>query len=223
MGVSIWIIGITIQIVGILASVQYPCPPFSPFRLPHTTSCSKFVQCIGGVATVHDCDNGLEFNSIWNECTLPEFADCDREYSPCPLFNDPDNLVYLSDSDSCEVYHLCYNNQLHRFQCIDGLHWDNQRNQCRRPADAGCAPSGVTCPPSGTHLVPNPVSCEYFYFCIDGHGYGSQCPEGTLFDVVRSFCVPADEATCLGPVPTTTARPTPPVVTTPGEIPDSDN
>ncbi|GAB0098655.1 hypothetical protein DMENIID0001_144240 [Sergentomyia squamirostris] len=216
--VLLWIFAICLQVFGIMASVQYPCPPFLPFRLPHTTSCSKFVQCIGGVATVRECDVGLSFNAVLGECTFPEFSNCVHDQQPCPLFNDPDNLVYLSDSESCESYYLCYNNQPHSFKCINGLQWDSVAHLCRRPDDANCEPSGVICPPNGTALVPSPVSCEYFYFCIDGHGYGSTCPEGTLFDIVRNFCVPAEEAVCLGPAPTTpgtTPMPTPPVSTTP--------
>lgn len=68
----------------------------------------------------------------------PAKAQCTREQDPCPLFNDPTNLIYHQDDVECGKYSLCYNNKMHEFSCAEGLHWDKDHQHCAFPEDAEC-------------------------------------------------------------------------------------
>lgn len=68
----------------------------------------------------------------------PAKALCNRDQDPCPLFNDPTNLIYHQDETQCGKYFLCYNNKMHEYNCHEGLHWDIEHQRCAYPEDAEC-------------------------------------------------------------------------------------
>lgn len=84
------------------------------------------------------CAAGLHYSTTLEECTSPAEAACYREQDPCPLYNDPTNLIYHQDDADCSKYYLCYENKMHEFSCAEGLHWDTENERCSYPQDAEC-------------------------------------------------------------------------------------
>lgn len=90
------------------------------------------------MAVVKDCAPGLHYSYAEEKCMSIADARCSHDQLPCPLYNDPTNLVYIQDDVQCGKYFLCYNNKLHEYNCHEGLHWDVQNQQCAYPEDAEC-------------------------------------------------------------------------------------
>ncbi|GAB0098653.1 uncharacterized protein DMENIID0001_144210 [Sergentomyia squamirostris] len=188
----------------------YPCPSTGLERLPHSTSCRHFVQCISGVAVIRECAPGFYFSVEYHECKSPYLAECDIEDHICPLFNDPANLVYLPDSERCDLYHLCFDGEPVQFECYDGLHWDPVNHQCTYPSLANCQNVNVTCPSYGISIIPHPFLCNRFFHCVEGERFPDICPGNLVFDADRWRCHVPDESRCIyWDEPETTAAPTP--------------
>lgn len=164
----------------------YPCPAFGLARLPHSTSCSKFIQCFAGTAVELDCGPGLAYKWEIEECVPKENSGCYRNH--CPLYNDPGNLVFLPDYMDCDRYYLCHNNEPVSYRCAEGLHWDETNEFCATPADAECIDYEIECRPGVSHNVPNPRFCDRFYFCLNGESFPSNCPGDLVFDTVTLQC-----------------------------------
>ena len=175
-------------------SVIYPCPPFGLALLPHSTSCDKYIQCFAGVAVERDCGPGLHYNQTQEKCIDMSKADCYR--NSCPLFNDPENLVYLPDYTDCTKYYLCYNNEPKAYHCAEGLHWSEEDQHCTTPALANCVDYEIVCRPDEISQLPNPRFCEQFYFCLFGTSFPSTCPGELLFDIRTGQCNYAGDAEC---------------------------
>ncbi|XP_055685508.1 protein obstructor-E-like [Lutzomyia longipalpis] len=212
--------GIFLAIVLLISAVGattviYPCPELGLARLPHATSCTKYVQCISGIHVIHECAEGLRYSSFNNRCRLPNLAGCGHDEFLCPLFHDPENLVYLADNDDCAVYYLCYNGVPQRFDCDEGLHWNVRDRKCDFPERANCRLVNINCPDSGFQVVPHPHNCERFFRCVSGQQFEARCPDGMLFDAIRNECYDRNYATCFLPSPPVNTTPTPPINTTP--------
>lgn len=176
------------------ATAIYPCPPFGIYRLPHSTSCGRYVQCFAGVAVERNCGTGLQYNAKMEKCMDATLADCSR--NQCPLFNDPANLVYLADYLDCGKYYLCHDNEAKPFQCAEGLHWDEKNEYCTTPVEAECVDYEIYCRPNEVHNLPNPRFCNQFYYCLNGESFPTACPEGLLFDTILNRCHYAGTARC---------------------------
>lgn len=176
-------------------TTQYPCPPFGLTRLPHSTSCEKYIQCFAGEAVERECGPDLHYNAEKENCMEPNLASCYRPQ--CPLYNDPANLVYIADYLECDKYYLCYNNEPYQYRCAEGLHWDEDNEVCTSPAEAECTDYEITCRPGETHNLPNPRFCNQFYFCLQGESFPTACPADLLFDIRINQCNYAGDATCF--------------------------
>lgn len=119
----------------------YPCPPFGIYRIQHSSSCDRYVQCFAGVAVVRPCAPGMHYSEEDQQCMSPTQAACTRDQDVCPLYNDPTNLIYHQDDVECGKYYLCYDNKLHAYTCAEGLHWDTENERCAYPEDAECGVS----------------------------------------------------------------------------------
>lgn len=172
----------------------YPCPPFGLYRLPHTRSCEKYIQCFAGEAVERDCGPGLEYSQSAEKCMEPALAQCYR--TSCPLYNDPAQLVYMPDLLECDKYYLCHDNEPIPYRCAEGLHWDEVREYCTSPAEAECFDYEIICNPVGSHSVPNPRFCNQYYYCLNGISYPANCPADLLFDHLANECRQPINANC---------------------------
>lgn len=134
-----------IVVVGLLgltcvhAQVRYPCGELGTTEvkiLNHATSCSKYVICIGGQATIRDCAPGLRFDVQEGTCKVG--ANCTVEDLECPLYDDPNELVFHPNAYTCEDFTMCANGQQIEGRCSEGLHWDRVKQWCTFPEEAGC-------------------------------------------------------------------------------------
>lgn len=112
------------------SSNLYPCPHSGTTRLAHSWSCSKFVQCVNGVAVDRDCAQGLFFNAEEQRCMNRSDAQCEIENNPCPTWDDPEDLTYLTHASSCSQYFMCYGRTPLPFNCAAGLNFNALTNQC---------------------------------------------------------------------------------------------
>lgn len=110
----------------------YPCPLFGETRLPHSWSCSRYIQCINLVAVEEQCADGLHYNADTQQCMEPAQARCTVEDNPCPKWSDPEDMVYLSNPRSCDSYFLCFMGEAKPLACADGFVFNATTNQCDR-------------------------------------------------------------------------------------------
>uniref|UniRef100_A0A1B0DLW1 Chitin-binding type-2 domain-containing protein n=1 Tax=Phlebotomus papatasi TaxID=29031 RepID=A0A1B0DLW1_PHLPP len=209
------ILGIVVLISAVSASsVIYPCPETGIARLPHATSCTRYIQCISGIPVVRHCAEGLRFSTINDRCRTPDVAGCGHDEFLCPLFDDPENLVYLSDNENCSIYFLCHNGVPERFECDPGLQWNIRDQKCDFPDRANCRLVNIDCPESGFTVVPHPYNCDRFFRCVNGRSYEARCPDEMSFDVIRGECYDRNSAKCFEPSPPVSTTPNPPLNTT---------
>lgn len=108
----------------------YPCPHSGTSRLAHLSSCSKFVQCVNGVAVEESCASGLFFNAELQQCTWASLANCNVERNPCPTWTDPENLVFLANGANCNNYFMCFDGHPLSMNCASGLSFNRNLDQC---------------------------------------------------------------------------------------------
>lgn len=121
------------------AQVQYPCGEVGTrdvFLLNHATSCNQYVLCIGGQPVIRNCAPGFRFDVEGQECSTQ--ANCSVEDLPCPLYNNPSELIFQPHSTECSTYYMCANGELMERQCWGGMHWDREQNWCTFPDSAMC-------------------------------------------------------------------------------------
>lgn len=56
--------------------------------------------------------------------------------------------------------------------------------------------TGVVCPVSGLHIIPDPSSCDSFYLCINGVPKLQHCALGLKFDIASNSCNLPEYTTC---------------------------
>lgn len=142
------------------------CPevdPFPPIHLPHEAECHLFYKCANTHIWLFECQSPLHWSVIHDRCEWPNVAQCDPALLPplptppnnstpptttpgtttvlpaeCPLYDNPNNVVFVPDRTRCDGYFVCFNgNKLPR-TCHPGLHWDQQNRWCDYAANVPC-------------------------------------------------------------------------------------
>nr|XP_023026279.1 peritrophin-1-like [Leptinotarsa decemlineata] len=129
------------------------------FPLP---DCTKFCQCSNGKPYLHDCPDGLHFNSILNICVWPHGDDnncddgkketttvetttevdlCQQNGIECPNVDGKDP-VYIALPD-CTKFCQCSNGIPYQHYCPNGLHFNSKLNICDWPVNANCSSISV--------------------------------------------------------------------------------
>lgn len=143
-------IALVTALVGLSAANRastdiYPCPHSGTTRLAHLSTCSQFVQCVNGVAVEESCADGLFFDEESQKCTTAALANCNVEQTPCPKWTDPENLVFLTNGNSCNQYFMCYDGEPLALECASGLNFNSRTSQCDQ---VGCSVSLLTYTPT---------------------------------------------------------------------------
>lgn len=131
-------------------------------------NCQAFWVCIAGVGYPGYCEPEYNFNEEFQLCDLPEHFACDppttieptqptpttdateptpptSEPEPEPPFDCPPNGIHFSGKHgSCTKYNFCYSGNHTVRECVNGLHYNVERNACDLPTIANCA--GRKCP-----------------------------------------------------------------------------
>jgi hypothetical protein len=56
----------------------------------------------------------------------------------CPLRQDPNNPVHLPHDTDCNRFYKCDHGLAFEYHCPHGQHWNQRRNYCDFPSQAGC-------------------------------------------------------------------------------------
>ncbi|KAI8121389.1 hypothetical protein FF38_05993 [Lucilia cuprina] len=122
----------------------------------------------------------------------------------CPATDDPNQIVYISSSDTCSDYYVCYHGHRIEMHCTDHLHFNTLTGKCDFPENSNCKinnqpPSATNkCLPHVTDFFPHPQKCNYFFYCIKGYQTLQQCPFYYGWDIERRTCVHMTHAKCYG-------------------------
>lgn len=82
------------------------CPVTGLHRFPVPNSCTKFILCVNGVQSQHECRNGLVFDTALQECNLAANAPpC--AHVTCPANDDPANPTFIRHPTNCQIYFIC--------------------------------------------------------------------------------------------------------------------
>lgn len=56
----------------------------------------------------------------------------------CPATDDPNQIVYISSSNSCSDYYVCYHGHPLEMHCTDHLHFNTLTGKCDFPENSNC-------------------------------------------------------------------------------------
>lgn len=111
------------------------CPEDEALFVAHPSSCSQYFLCFHGVPSNRTCPAKYHFDFDRQTCVTRDHTDCRLEDPECPEIDDPLHPTFLPHPHFCNMYFLCYNGELRRYQCFDDDHWD--------PVNETCAPSEI--------------------------------------------------------------------------------
>lgn len=82
------------------------CPPVIPsyFNYAVVNSCSQFMRCVNGIATIMECTDQLLFDPIKHECNFASEVNCNVPDVVCPINSNPNNPTFVVDKQNCSMY-----------------------------------------------------------------------------------------------------------------------
>lgn len=77
----------------------------------------------------------------------------------CPQSDDPSQVIFMANNESCTDYYLCYHGHAMQMQCTNQLHFNPTTGQCDYPENVHCA--------VGLSRETQLLSCvNYYYFAL---------------------------------------------------------
>lgn len=151
-------------VTGGLSSVLCPTKvdPAKTVHLPHPTSCSKFLTCVGNHPVEQDCPAGLHWNVENSFCDYPRASGCSRgedsdqldnrpfnstavansiclpQSSRCPLNSNPSQDVIFLKHRDCRKFYACVSTQQVELSCPPELYWNSRACVCDYEVEAEC-------------------------------------------------------------------------------------
>lgn len=151
-------------VAGGLSSVLCPTKvdPAKTIHLPHPTSCSKFLTCVGNHPVEQDCPAGLHWNVENSFCDYPRASGCSRgedsdqldnrpfnstavansiclpQSSRCPLNSNPSQDVIFLKHRDCRKFYACVSTQQVELSCPPELYWNARACVCDYEVEAEC-------------------------------------------------------------------------------------
>ncbi|XP_017080269.1 peritrophin-48 [Drosophila eugracilis] len=183
-----------------------PCAALTTGFAADPYSCNGYYYCMNGKGTHGVCNSGMNYNS--------GTQDCIRDF-PCADKMDPDSLcnilpdgVFIKDTNNCNGYQMCWNDQVINGTCPGTFYFKASTAECDYPQDVNCDITAVpdiiekgVCPDSGGFISDN-KTCNGYYYCkavADGefsleHGV---CSDGRFFLATDGgACVPRSKVKC---------------------------
>uniref|UniRef100_A0A182JCD8 Chitin-binding type-2 domain-containing protein n=1 Tax=Anopheles atroparvus TaxID=41427 RepID=A0A182JCD8_ANOAO len=103
---------------------------------PHPTVCEQFITCSNGISFIGTCNQGETYDVELQACKHEARVECQRVR--CPTIDNPNVVVFIPGTQSCEEYFLCQaGTPVQRF-CAPGLHWNRVAERCDFPESANC-------------------------------------------------------------------------------------
>lgn len=97
-------------------------PSDIPSFAPSSQSCSAYILCYEGQATLNNCPDGYLFEAVRQFCDYASNVDC----TACGSFG----LQKLSDPRNCQNYYKCSSGERSLFGCPAGTHFDKTTGDC---------------------------------------------------------------------------------------------
>ncbi|XP_036327549.1 probable chitinase 10 [Rhagoletis pomonella] len=172
-----------------------PVPPAT--STPKTTTTTRLPQATTiptTTITTTTTTSSESINTLEPHAILPVVRD------QCPASDDPEQLVLLTNAQSCTDYFLCYHGHPIEMRCTDNLHFNIYTAKCDFPENVQCMldrPNANKCLPHVTDFFPHSQNCNYFYYCIRGFLTLQQCPFYYGWDIERRACVLIKQAKCF--------------------------
>ncbi|XP_055626064.1 uncharacterized protein LOC129768434 [Toxorhynchites rutilus septentrionalis] len=151
-------------ITGGYASLLCPTDfdPSVTVHIPHPTSCSKFLTCVGSQPVEQDCPAGLEWNESATLCDYRRAAKCTRppnskqhfnasllsrsqcmsESNSCPVATSPDDQVVFMKHHNCRKFYACVATHPVELSCPHNLYWNSQECVCDYNVEPDCDKDG---------------------------------------------------------------------------------
>ncbi|XP_023713845.1 calcium-binding protein P-like [Cryptotermes secundus] len=112
-------------------------------QFPTDKSCSKFVNCWDDVAVESDCPGGLVFNPAAGFCDYSYNVDCGNRPAekPAPLADKgacPSPFGTYRSAASCSVFIVCVSGTPVKFDCPQGLNYNDEIGVCDYPYNVDC-------------------------------------------------------------------------------------
>ncbi|XP_054734851.1 protein obstructor-E-like [Anastrepha obliqua] len=82
-------------------------------------------------AIVRECCDGLQYNAETDRCDFPQYVDCVDNM--CSIFNDPNNITFLTSKAVCDKYFICMDGNAYAQNCSNGLQFNKSCNCCDFP------------------------------------------------------------------------------------------
>ncbi|KAM7358142.1 uncharacterized protein ACRADG_003199 [Cochliomyia hominivorax] len=170
-------------------------------KIPYPNNCTKYIECQYPLNVGYDCPAGLEFSVHYDECVLPELADCSIKTTSTTMTttektttttaaaaasetceNKPtgSTLPYPQD---CSKYYMCINGQELLTNCMPNSYYDPATGDCDSNVEpTACQASNTT--PKPTTSPPSPGFCNnedngYIYANEENCSQYYMCLNGT--------------------------------------------
>jgi hypothetical protein len=133
--------------------------------LPSVDYCESYALCFNGLEINLECPENHWYDFLQNICLPESEAMCYKLHSTqqCPK----DGLSAIPHPESCSKYFICFDGESIERECFDGLHWNNEEQQCMQPELAGCQQindDAYKCPATNTPgeivFIPSAESCS---------------------------------------------------------------
>ncbi|XP_062550194.1 clumping factor B-like [Armigeres subalbatus] len=151
-------------VTGGLSAVLCPTRvyPQRTVHLPHPTSCSKFLTCVGNHPVEQDCPAGLYWNIEQAFCDYPGVSGCSRgehaqqlekqlfnstavvnsiclpQFDRCPLNSNPTEQMIFVKHQDCRKFYACAQTHQVELSCPPNLYWNSQGCVCDYEVEAEC-------------------------------------------------------------------------------------
>ncbi|CAN7991234.1 unnamed protein product [Ixodes pacificus] len=201
---------VALVLLGLLGLGRSQCSTNGFF--PHESQCDGYYECRNG--TVHQglCPDGLVFNDDaghkYLRCDLPFSVNCENRPYLQPaqaVGNCPRRWGMYADPSDCGKFVNCVGGKAHKFDCPEGLAFNDQRGICDWPdlverCDAE-AYLGFQCPEATSYDLqdfanppyPHPRDCAKHFVCVASY-YGKRLPRllscdyGLVFNPTTRTC-----------------------------------
>eukprot|EP00092_Neocalanus_flemingeri_P025097 GFUD01027213.1.p1 GENE.GFUD01027213.1~~GFUD01027213.1.p1 ORF type:complete len:221 (+),score=39.18 GFUD01027213.1:127-789(+) len=176
------------------------------YFLSDRQQCDRFHMCdeSGELAAEFLCEDGLVFETISKQCSLP-FGSARCELSGRLILQEPQpigNCIRRNGKwalgDTCNQYIDCSNGVERLVTCQNHLVYDETTGDCEHPDAAnreGCTAEelyGFSCPAVvGQARFGAESDCRAFFTCAVYTNYHPRlggCPVGTVYNDVREIC-----------------------------------
>lgn len=147
-------------------------------------------------------------------------------------FKCPTGYTVYPHPQQCELYYTCYNTQpTYLYQCRGNLLFDLVYDGCNWPEQTYCgnrtrpdqttdlttkipsvapetspsytSPKPITCPDDGFYPAFTDSCNSFFFTCLDGYPFSTNCPSYGVFEPVAKKCVSPNNSACKTAPPST--------------------